>query len=349
MRTLPKRLVEILFTASVVVFYHGVFVGPLSASPEIPARVIVDTDFESDVDDVAAIALLHAFADQGAVEIIGMGISGTNEESAPALHAVNAYYGRPDIPIGVRRKEGHFRSSAYTQMIIDAFPVSTPFDKENAPSAISLYRELLVQSDDNSVVIVSLGYLSNLSDLLDTQADDVSSLPGRELIESKVDHYVCMGGSYPRQARLGKWGNFLPDPDAVINVNSNWPTRVVFTSGSPLSDSVPAGKLFVTEFPESSLMRKAYEVFFDKVSWASPPDHHCADLIAIFVGVWGANPFFQEIKDGYYHVFEEGTCVWRTDKNDPDRSVVGLLKPGVNGRSVGEFFEHLILEASLSE
>ena len=64
-------------------------------------RVIFDTDINSDNDDVAAAAILHALADVGQVEILAMGVVSRHPYSPACLDAINTYYGRGDIPIGV--------------------------------------------------------------------------------------------------------------------------------------------------------------------------------------------------------------------------------------------------------
>ena len=46
-------------------------VGVVSAEP---LKVIFDTDIDGDNDDVAAAAILHAFADAGQVEIVAIGV-----------------------------------------------------------------------------------------------------------------------------------------------------------------------------------------------------------------------------------------------------------------------------------
>ena len=68
--------------------------------PAAPLPVILDTDMDSDVDDVSALGELHAMADRGEVEILGVMISGHNEWSAPCTDAIDTFYGRPDLPIG---------------------------------------------------------------------------------------------------------------------------------------------------------------------------------------------------------------------------------------------------------
>lgn len=308
-----------------------------------PVRIIIDTDFETDVDDVAALALAHAFADSGKAEILGVAVAGTHELSGPAIASVNTYYGRPNIPVGVRRSGGVHRQSSYTRLLVDGFPA--PFDAQAALDSVSLYRRLLAAQEDSSVVVVSLGYLTNLSDLLDSKADQYSELSGAELVAKKVRRYVCMGGTYPEQLETGAWGNFLPDGPAVVRVNRDWPTPIVFTGGGPFSRSVPTGRAFLHEFPASSLMRLSYEQFFENASWATPPDHHSADLIAIYVAVEGVGPFFVETRKGHNHIWPNGTMEWQEEPDDPLRSYVADLAPGIAGEEVGQFFETLIFDA----
>ena len=68
-----------------------------------PVKVIFDTDMAGDVDDVGALAVLHAMADLGEAEILAVGISSRNEDVGPVVDAINTWYGRPDIPIGYQR------------------------------------------------------------------------------------------------------------------------------------------------------------------------------------------------------------------------------------------------------
>ena len=79
------------------------FIPNPSAAADAPARIIFDTDMAGDVDDVGALAILHAMADQGEAEILAVGISSRNEDVGPCVDAINTWYGRPDIPIGYQR------------------------------------------------------------------------------------------------------------------------------------------------------------------------------------------------------------------------------------------------------
>lgn len=71
--------------------------------PSKPVRVIFDSDMSSDCDDVAALAVLHALADEGKATIVAVGASGRNKWTPLCLDAITAYYGHPEIPIGTAK------------------------------------------------------------------------------------------------------------------------------------------------------------------------------------------------------------------------------------------------------
>jgi hypothetical protein len=74
-----------------------------ASSADRPSKipVIFDTDFGPDYDDVGAIALLHAFADSGYIDILATGASCKHKNVAAALSVFNTYFNRPDLPIGI--------------------------------------------------------------------------------------------------------------------------------------------------------------------------------------------------------------------------------------------------------
>lgn len=74
---------------------------PACAAAAEPLKIIFDTDIDGDNDDVAAAAILHTLADAGQVEILAMGVISRYAHSPACLDAINTYYGRGEIPIGV--------------------------------------------------------------------------------------------------------------------------------------------------------------------------------------------------------------------------------------------------------
>ncbi len=62
---------------------------PLWAADPKPVRLIFDTDIMGDVDDVGTVALLHALASRGEVQILAMGVSAKNPWCPLCLDALN--------------------------------------------------------------------------------------------------------------------------------------------------------------------------------------------------------------------------------------------------------------------
>src|ERR1041384_5305009 len=101
-----------------------------SFAADPPVKVIFDTDMAADVDDVGALAILHALADLGEAEILAVGISSRNEHVGPCVDAINTWYGRPDIPIGYQRglqvgypkDTGELTESKYAEAVGKSFP-----------------------------------------------------------------------------------------------------------------------------------------------------------------------------------------------------------------------------------
>ncbi len=308
-----------------------------------PTKIVFDTDMESDVDDVGALAMLHGFADRGDAEILATISSSLNPWSAPTIDVINTYYGRPDIPIGNVKTLGVYRNSRYARTISEKYPQDIGLG-ENAPDANRIYREVLSGQTDSSVVIVTVGYLTNLSRLLRTDADKDSPLSGKELVAKKVKHLVCMGGRYPLEQNPGKWGNFKPDPEAVRHVTNDWPTKIIFTTGGRFANAVPTGKiLFETEGSRSDPVREAYDVFLK--GW-NRNYHHSADLIAVYVAVKGHKPYFKLRTQGYFHIFEDGTHMWRISPDDPNRHIIGEFAEGIDGLNVASDFDRYLIKSN---
>jgi len=306
-----------------------------------PVKIIFDTDMESDVDDVAALAMLHGFANRGEAEILGTISSSLNPWSAPVIDAINTYFGRPNIPIGNVKTKGVYRNSGYARKISESFPQDIG-SGENTPDANRVYREILSRQSDSSVIIVTVGYLTNLSKLLDTGSDEICPLSGRMLIERKVKHLVIMGGRYPLEQNPGKWGNFKPDPEATLHVSKDWPTKIIYTTGGDFAHAIPTGKiLFTPKAEKGNPITRAYKIFLDG---KDREFHHSADLIAVYVAVKGPEPYFHLRKQGYFHIFEDGTHMWRLSPDWIHHQIIGEFADAVEGKQVAMDFDSLLIK-----
>jgi hypothetical protein len=227
--------------------------------------VIFDTDMAEDVDDVGALAVLHALADTGEAEILGVMVCARNEAVGPCVDALNTWYGRPDIPIGYQRqlRKGYPHSdpgetsSKYAAQVAAAFPHDLRRSSD-APDAAALYRRILAAQPDRTVTVVSVGFLNNLRDLLDSGPDAASPLRGEELVRLKVRQWVCMGGKFP-DGRFGNGDgeyNVMYDTSASVRAIHDWPTPVVF-SGFEIGAAIKTGER-LRDRPEPNPVRLAY-------------------------------------------------------------------------------------------
>jgi hypothetical protein len=176
--------------------------------------VIFDSDYSSDWDDLGDLSVLHGLMDKGTIEIIGC-VASTDDASIPGgMHLINTYFGRPEIPCGrLTSKGSHY--GGFSGTMIGYFPNIITDGKvkdTDFPTSLEVYQDVLGKAADNSVVIVTAGYLWNLCDLLKAPG-------GKELIEQKVKFWACAGGKYPTGAEF----NFANRHEEVDYVLNNWP------------------------------------------------------------------------------------------------------------------------------
>ena len=178
--------------------------------------------------------------------------------------------------------------------------------KTNAEAwdAVKLYRKILAAQPDHSVIIVTVGFLTNLSNLLNTKGDAYSSLSGTELVKRKVKRLVCMGGKFPS----GYEFNVMKDAKASQNVYTNWPTPVIF-SGFEIGEKIKAGLPLIhnntiKNDPVKDVFRiaipMAKEDSAGRKSW---------DETAVLVGIKGYDKWYT-LHKGRIIVADDGKDTW---------------------------------------
>jgi inosine-uridine nucleoside N-ribohydrolase len=205
--------------------------------PATPVYIIFDSDMGPDYDDVGAITILHALADKGEAIILATIASTKYDGVAGILNVFNTYFNRPDIPIGVPKGDAlELRDwQHWTDTLLAKYPHKIKTNNA-AWDAVKLYRKILAAQPDHSVTIVTIGFLTNLSNLLNTQADQYSSLSGKELIKKKVKLLVCMAGKFPSGFEF----NVMKDAADSQNVYTNWSTPIIL-SGFEIGEKIKAG------------------------------------------------------------------------------------------------------------
>jgi inosine-uridine nucleoside N-ribohydrolase len=257
-----------------------------SEAAPVPVDVIYDTDMALDVDDVGALALLHALADRGEARLLAIGISESARHdngvwAAPMADVINTYFGRPDIPIGAFRgpHQKTQDTGRYAEKTAKAFPHDLRSGRD-APEAYKLYRQVLAGRPDRSVTMLSVGFLTNLDALLRSGPDEASPLEGVELVRRKVKEWACMGGRFPASVDDGEF-NLATYPEATAYVLAHWPTPAMF-SGFEIGARVKTGARLIREqAPASSPVSRAY------LEYTGGPDRESWDQTAALYAVRG--------------------------------------------------------------
>lgn len=318
---------------------------PPSANSASPVKIIFDTDMHTDCDDAGALGVLHALADRGECEILAMLCSTRDPWAVPTIDAINTYYGRPDVPIGTVKGHGVLRQSAYTKGMAERFPHDLK-STEAAPDALQLYRQILQAQPDQSVVLVTVGYLTNIANLLKAPAEN-GHPSGMDLVKQKVRKWVCMGGNFigsPARDDL-KLGNvnFTYDAPASLYSIQNWPGELVFAGREVCS--VPSGVAVgecLKALPADHPVRIAYELYFG----GKLKNRHVADLASVLYAVRGLGEFWEIQDQGHMNLKPDMTFTW---KAQPDSRQAYLLKKKnkdgiLSDRAVEAALEQLLLQ-----
>ena len=234
-----------------------------------PVRVIYDTDICSDCDDTGALGMLHTMADEGEVELLAVMVSAREEYSAACTNVINTYFGRPDLPVGNQPIFAP-RDSRYTQVIANEYPHDLKSGKD-APDSAKLYRRILAGQPDRSVTIITVGYATNVRNLLATGPDEISPLSGPELVAKKVRLYAA-GGNGSGALPDGKAGfNYQQDLEAAKYEVEHFPRNVPMVYAGGPGNAVRTGPRLSTETPEDHFIRRCYELHFQGRSpWSRP-------------------------------------------------------------------------------
>lgn len=202
---------------------------------ETPVSLIFETDMGNDVDDVIALDLIHKAQDAGKARLLMVGLNKSGGSAPEFIDIMDTWYGYPDIPIGIAPDAPlTFEDGGYNEAVCalrnedgtPAFPRSLS-DYGALPTAVRLYRQILAAQPDRSVVIASVGFSTNLADLMESVPDDLSPLDGMSLIRKKVKLLSIMAGDFTGSGH--REYNVVTDLPAARKVIDAWPTEVVLS------------------------------------------------------------------------------------------------------------------------
>lgn len=195
-----------------------------------PVRLIFDTDMGNDVDDLMALIMIHNLQSRGACELLAVTITKDHPQAAAFTDAVNTFYGRPDIPIGVVRDGGAKEPGRFNLLAEEKnadgsllYPHDLTSGTE-ASEAVALLMKTLAAQPDHSVVIAQVGFFTNLGRLLDAPG-------GRELVAKKVKLLSVMAGTFQTVNHTTRHleYNVRIDVPTAEKVAKQWPTPIVWS------------------------------------------------------------------------------------------------------------------------
>lgn len=299
--------------------------------------------------------------------------------------AINTYYNNPHIPISALQPftdeiyvDDYFflRSDYASKLAIhfpnynntlqqeedDIIPSTTDTDTETTETKtksletpLEMYTRLLESTtEDHSVTIISLGFLTNLATLLSN-----TSSSGYSLVQSKVREIIIMGGTYPGPGWEFNFGEF---PSATKSVLENFPPNVQVTfSGFELGAEVFSGKGLKQKKQcddedeeeerdlKESPIRAAYEWYVGRCSTLRESWDPITTLYGI-LGLKGVNPLngdetslfeYGNVGGGGYNKIVEsnGTNLWIDDDGQQHNQRWLKLAEGVSNVTLAEILD----------
>lgn len=282
-----------------------------------PTKIILDTDIGGDVDDAGAVAVAHHLADTGDAELLGIISSRSTDTwyAVGAIDAINTWYGRPSLPIGVNKVTVRNSQERYTDSVAKnrSWYGHNLLDADDAPDQVTVYKNLLTAQSDNSVVIVTVGQLDGVYALMKDAA-------GLDLFTRKVKRLVVMGGNKVHGLADQDWfditGDLNPNHD-----DSNLEKGSAGPHAKYVVENLPSGiELFLSPFgrgihsggsldiaSDKNPVRECYANYKDAKGLKSNPGYELDywksyDQIAVYFAVLGN-------RDGLFSL-RDATLAW---------------------------------------
>ena len=280
--------------------------------------IIFDTDMGNDIDDALALAMLHTLTDRGECQLIGVTLTNANPAAVPYVRMINRFYGRGALPVGsaLRHVPGGDLDN-YLSAALRTAPASyqeSGIQPAAEPSVILLRR--LLAAAPEKIVIVQVGFSTNLAALLDSNADSASPKNGMELVREKVELLVAMAGDF---AEPKPEYNVKLDIDSARSVFERWPTPIIFSGfeiGRELlfpAESIQRDFAYTEWHPVAASYRAYSKMPYNRPTW---------DLTAALAAVRADHHYFGYSPKGRVHVEKDGAT--RFEPGGGDRSYLKL-------------------------
>jgi len=295
-----------------------------------PVNIIFDTDMGNDIDDALALAMLHTLESRGESKLLAVTLTKDSLKAAQYCEIVNRFYGRPNIPLGLVRNGKTPDEGPMIAVPVDAKdPAGRPLyerriqKREDVPDATEVLKKTLAAAPDNSVVIVQVGFSTNLARLLDDPS-------GKALIGRKVKLLSAMAGAFPGKPEY----NIKTDIPAAKKVFGEWPTPVVasgFEIGLALeypATSIERDFTWAPHHPVVDAYRAYKKMPYDRPTW---------DLTSVLYGVRPNAGYFKLSEPGTIRVLDDGVTEFAPSAAGKHRHLI--LDPAMKQKVLSTLIE----------
>ena len=288
---------------------HGF--GILYGAAASPVQLIIDTDLGFDVDDVGALAVANHLQDIGLCRLLAVVHNTGFVKGIGGVDVINNFYGRGSngTHLDLGAYTGAWGSSAaaqraqdrYTSILEQRYPSAVQTYREVAP-AVEVYSRVLAAADDHSVVIASIGELTNLRDVLKANAT---------LFNQKVKAVHYMDGSYnfgcgdSKGSGWSPWLGSTQDCDGAAQYVQDHVAHGVMQTYSLNGGNVLCGSRFQAGCGQGPV-KDAYQI------WTNRGSRPSWDLITVYLAVRGVESLYSSAVAGVDRVDYHGAETFDT-------------------------------------
>ena len=143
-----------------------------------------------------------------------------------------------------------------------------------------------------------------------------------------------MGGYFPMGPKEANF--YRPDPASTVYALQEFNKQAIFAGWEIGHKIITGGEYLKSKLNPKNPVYRAYELynnFKGRDSW---------DQVAVFLLLPEANKYFDTVTEGYCHVNEDGSNLWKTDR-DSDHEYV-KFKPGTNYEEIARLMDDLTLK-----
>lgn len=223
-------------------------------------RVFIDTDMETDCDDVGALRVAAWAERMGYIDIVAVNMNNKTEglNLSAAVDAVLTFEGRPNLAIGFNHSGTVIPGGSPYNAAMLEYPHTLGEDSD-VEDSVDTYRRAIQSAinDGVKIDIITIGTLRSLRNFMRSLPSD-GYPSGMDMLNQGVSRMYSMGGEYPSGSEF----NFDANPQTGLYtkyVLDNFPHPIYFTTAAT-GNNVTSGGNLKDVYPDlgEDIVRDAY-------------------------------------------------------------------------------------------